>query len=401
LSRARYEKVFIPHRAYWSTPFAKWQGSFATQHPIRLAAQVGKAALAERGISGDALESIVLGVTVPSRQSFWGAPWLATQLGLENITGPTISHACATSAVVVATAAAEVELGGGATLAIAADRTSNGPHLYYPDPTGPGGRGETEDWVWDNFNNDPNTHLAMVETAEAVAHESGITREEQDELTLRRYEQYFADRTPEASFRERYMVPVEVRDTSGRRVLATVTDDEGVFATTADGLARLKTTREGGTVTYGTQTHPADGNAGIVVSGRGAATDHGADGGITIQLLAYGSARARPGYMPQAPVPAARVALDAAGLAIEDMGAIKTHNPFVVNDLYLAREFDLDANSFNNHGSSLVYGHPQGPTGLRLFIELIEELVEKGGGHGLFTGCAAGDTGAALVVKVS
>jgi len=134
LSRARYEKVFIPHRAYWSTPFAKWQGSFATQHPIRLAAQVGKAALAERGISGDALESIVLGVTVPSRQSFWGAPWLATQLGLENITGPTISHACATSAVVVATAAAEVELGGGATLAIAADRTSNGPPSLLPRP---------------------------------------------------------------------------------------------------------------------------------------------------------------------------------------------------------------------------------------------------------------------------
>jgi len=82
------------------------------------------------------------------------------------------------------------------------------------------------------------------------------------------------------------------------------------------------------------------------------------------------------------------------------MKAIKTHNPFAVNDLYLAKELGLDANDFNNLGPSLIYGHPQGPTGMRLVIELIEELAQAGGGHGLFTGCAAGDTAAAVVVKV-
>jgi acetyl-CoA acetyltransferase len=88
-------------------------------------------------------------------------------------------------------------------------------------------------------------------------------------------------------------------------------------------------------------------------------------------------------------------------LSIRDIAAIKTHNPFVVNDLYLAQEFGIDAATFNNYGSPLVFGHPQGPTAGRCVIELIEELAEKGGGYGLFTGCAAGDTGAALVVKVS
>jgi acetyl-CoA C-acetyltransferase len=80
---------------------------------------------------------------------------------------------------------------------------------------------------------------------------------------------------------------------------------------------------------------------------------------------------------------------------------VKTHNPFAVNDIYFARQMNYPAEDMNNYGSSLIYGHPQGPTGLRLVIEMIEELVLKGGGHGLFTGCAAGDTGASLVVRVA
>jgi acetyl-CoA acetyltransferase len=101
-----------------------------------------------------------------------------------------------------------------------------------------------------------------------------------------------------------------------------------------------------------------------------------------------------------APVPAARAALASAKLGLNDMAVIKTHNPFVVNDIYFAREMQCSVETMNDYGSSLIYGHPQGPTGLRLVIELIEELVAKGGGYGLFTGCAAGDTGAAVIVKV-
>jgi acetyl-CoA acetyltransferase len=118
-------------------------------------------------------------------------------------------------------------------------------------------------------------------------------------------------------------------------------------------------------------------------------------------VLSFGQARCKAGFMPLAPVPAARSALEAAGLAIGEMAAVKTHNPFAVNDVYFSRSFDLALEAFNNHGSSLVFGHPQGPTGMRLVIELIEELVDRGGGYGLFSGCAAGDTGAALVLKVS
>ncbi len=94
------------------------------------------------------------------------------------------------------------------------------------------------------------------------------------------------------------------------------------------------------------------------------------------------------------------MALENAGLKIEDVKALKTHNPFVVNDLYLAQQLGIDPMGFNNYGCSMIYGHPQGPTAGRLIIEGIEEVVALGGGYLLWAGCAAGDTGGAIVIKI-
>ena len=105
--------------------------------------------------------------------------------------------------------------------------------------------------------------------------------------------------------------------------------------------------------------------------------------------------------MPAAPIHAATDALVTAGIKIGDVAAIKSHNPFAVNDIIFARETGVDPEYMNNFGCSLIWGHPQGPTGMRAVIELIEELVMKGGGYGLFHGCAAGDTAVAVVLKVS
>ena len=89
-----------------------------------------------------------------------------------------------------------------------------------------------------------------------------------------------------------------------------------------------------------------------------------------------------------------------AGLAIGDMAVIKTHNPFALNDLLFARVMGVDWQPLNPYGCSLVWGHPQAPMGTRAIIELIETLALRGGGRGLFTGCAAGDTAMAVVVEV-
>jgi acetyl-CoA acetyltransferase len=397
-----FQKAFIPHGGYWSTPFSRWQGSFAHLNAIPFAAEIAVRALQEREIEPNLFDSLHLGLTVPQKHSFYGGPWLAGLIGAETATGPVVSQACATGARVVSAAAAEVELGEDrAVLTITADRCSNGPHIYYPDPLGPGGKGDAEDWVWDNFSHDPFARNAMIETAENVAREAGITREEQDELTLLRYRQYGDALADDSAFLRRFAVmPLEVKDARGRKVLATVDGDEGVFPTTAGGLAKLRPVVQGGTVTFGTQTHPADGNCGLIVTTRERARQMARDSKIEIQVLSYGEARAKKGYMAMAPVPAARQVLARADISVEDLRAIKTHNPFAVNDIYFCREMGVKPEAMNNYGSSLIWGHPQGPTGQRLIVELIEELVLEGGGYGLFVGCAAGDTGAGVVLKV-
>jgi acetyl-CoA acetyltransferase len=241
----------------------------------------------------------------------------------------------------------------------------------------------------------------MVETGENVAKEVGITREEQDKITLLRYQQYQDSIKNNRAFQKQYMIaPIEVKDRRGRKVLATVEGDEGIYPTTLDGLQKLKPVMPDGTITFGTQTHPADGNCGIIVTTRDNAKKVIKNEKIEIQVLSYGEGRAKKGYMAMAIIPAAKMALKQAGISIEDVNAIKTHNPFAVNDIYFCNEMDIDWKDMNNYGSSLIYGHPQAPTGARLIIELIEELVMKGGGYGLFDGCAAGDTGAAIVIEV-
>ncbi len=278
------------------------------------------------------------------------------------------------------------------------DRTSNGPHTIWPNPKGPGGEVISENWLMDNFNADPNVGLRMVETAENVAKEEGITKEDCDRLALRRYEQYQMALADDRAFQKRYMFPAEIQISRKKSIL--VEEDEGIMPTTAEGLAKLKPLVPGGVLSFGAQTHPADGNASMVVTTQEEAAQLSADASVPIQIIAYGFSREKKGYMAAAPVPAARMALEKAGLSIGDIKVIKSHNPFVVNDINFARKMEIDVDGFNNFGSSVVYGHPQGSTATRLIIEGIEETVMQGGGYLLWTGCAAGDCGASLILKI-
>lgn len=401
----KFQNAFIPYGGYWSTPFVKWQGKFASLHPIRFAGEIATRALQERNIAAQNFDALFLGMTVPQQHAFYGAPWLAAMIGAPTITGPTFAQACATSARLITSAALEIETRThDAILGITLDRTSNGPHIYYPNPLGAGGKGDTEDWVWDNFNCDPNANLAMIQTAENIARENDISRAEQDDMMLLRYAQYQDALENDAAFHRKYMVtPIDVANGFGSKTprhSVLVSDDEGIFPTTREGLQKLKPVLDGGTVTYGGQTFPADGNAGMIVTTRERAREMSRDENIAVQLIAVGTARAKKGFMGQAPVPAAQRSLHNADISLDDVRAIKSHNPFAVNDIYFCEQLNVKPEAMNHFGSSLIFGHPQGPTGMRLIIELIEELVILGGGYGLFTGCAAGDTAMAWVVKV-
>jgi acetyl-CoA acetyltransferase family protein len=395
-------QAYIPYGIYWSTPFAKWQGSLANMNALQLAANVGKQALETRGMDLSQIDSAILGITNPQKGSFYGLPYVTGMMGIDRVAGPTVQQACATSVRALQMAAQEVVCGTSeCALLVMADRQSNGPIVIYPDPTGTGGYGITENWVPDNMGHDPYAKNPMLQTGENVAARYGISTAEQHALKLRRHEQYLAALADDRAFQKRYMVDAPLSDSRFRKQTGVLSADEGVFPTTAEGLAKLKPVKEGGTITFGAQTHPADGNAGAIVTTRERAKALSTNAGIEVEILSFGMARVEKGYMPMAPSPAALNAMKAAGLSIGQIDAIKTHNPFAVNDIALARDTGFAWEKMNNYGSSIIWGHPQAPTGMRAIIELIEELVLRGGGVGLFTGCAAGDSGYSTISRVT
>lgn len=392
-------KAYIPYRGYYSTPFSRWQGAMANEHAIVLAAETSKRFLAERKWDPGMFDYLILGMTIGQPQWFYGSPWAAAMIGAASIPGMLISQACTTSTTCIYQAAVGLETGLYRNVyALMADRCSNGPHTVWPNPQGPGGEVISENWLMDNFSRDPWARGPMIQTAENVAKETGITREECDRVSLRRYEQYLDALADDRAFQRGYLFPVEVK--AGKNKTLRVEKDEGIMETTAAGLAALKSVVPEGVHTFGAQTHPADGNAAVIVTTREKAKELGADPGVEIQLLSYGYARAKKGFMAMATAPAARMALERAGITAGQVRTVKTHNPFAANDLYLAKELGLNIDTMNNYGSTIVYGHPQAPTAARNIIEGIEETVKLGGGYLLWAGCAAGDTGAALVIKV-
>jgi acetyl-CoA acetyltransferase len=398
---SKLSKAYIPFRGYYSSPFCRWQGSLANENPIPLGAMTANRWLKKRKIDPTIIDYLYFGTTIAMHHLFYSHTWSAALIcdGAKDIPALMVHQACTTSTTCIYLAAQNIEMASYQTgFALMSDRTSNGPHTVWPNPLGPGGEVDSENWLMDNFNRDPWAGFKMIQTAENVAKKIGATKEQCDEVSLRRYLQYQDALASDRAFQKKYMFPVEVR--VGKKETRLVTEDEGVISTTAGGLAKLSPVEPGGVHSFGTQTHPADGNCGFIVTTREKAREVSEDPKIEIQILSYGFSRAKKGFMAEAPVPAAEMALRDAGLKVKDMKALKTHSPFAINDIYMAKMMGIDVNWINNYGNSMIYGHPQGPTAGRIIAELIEEIVMLGGGYGLWAGCAAGDTGAAMVFKV-
>ena len=181
----------------------------------------------------------------------------------------------------------------------------------------------------------------------------------------------------------------------------TIEGDIGVALTSAEKLAKLRPVKPGGTVSFGGQTHPADGNVGLLLASPERARALARDTGVRVRLRGFGQARVEArlhaGGAGSCGAPSTG---SGRGLDCAPRGD-QSHNPFAVNDLVFAKETCVDVGSMNNFGCSLIWGRSAGPTGLRAIVELIEELALRGGGLGLFQGCAAGNSAMAVVIEVS
>ena len=219
----------IPYGAYWSTPFARWQGSLAHLHSVEFAAHVARADQA--GQPGQAVERMPLRhrQTEHAMVEHGRVDVAPCQFGAPQLGGPTLMQACATGVRTLLAATQELCSGlAQCALVVTCDRTSNGPHLYYPDPRAPGGTGKSENWVMDNFGCDPLGGHSMLVTAENVASTHGIGTAAQHEVVLHREAQYAQALADDSAFLRRFMtLPFEVPAPGWRKTLSTLAGDEG------------------------------------------------------------------------------------------------------------------------------------------------------------------------------
>jgi acetyl-CoA C-acetyltransferase len=246
------------------------------------------------------------------------------------------------------------------------------------------------DGLWDAFND---IHMGI--TAENLAEQYGISREEQDEFAA--VSQQKAERAVAEGIFVDEIVPIEVPAKGGTR---TVHSDEHPRAgTTADALAKLRTAfrRDGGTVTAGNASGVNDGAAAIVVMSASKASERGLRTFGTVE--SHASVGVEPKIMGIGPVPAVRKALARAGLQLGDIDLFELNEAFAAQSLAVLRELEIDPERINPHGGAIALGHPIGASGGRILVTLLHEMRRRNAARGLATLCIGGGQGQAAVIR--
>ncbi|WP_336345785.1 thiolase family protein [Halalkalicoccus ordinarius] len=229
--------------------------------------------------------------------------------------------------------------------------------------------------------------LQMGMTAETVAEEFDVSREDQDEYALRSHRRA-AEATDEGRFDDQ-IVPIETED-------GTVSEDEGIRRDTSmEALSELPTVfKDDGTVTPGNASQITDGAAATLVTSRGFAEDHGLD--VLAEIGSNNVAGVDPTVMGIGPVPATEGLLERTGQEIDDYDLVELNEAFASQTLYSQRELGVPDEKFNVNGGAIALGHPLGASGARLPVTLVHELIERDADRGLATLCVGFGQGAAI-----
>jgi acetyl-CoA C-acetyltransferase len=380
------------------TPVGSFGGQFKDVPATELGARALRAALERAEIAGEEVDEVVLGCVLtaglgqnPARQAAIGS-------GMpKEVPATTINMVCGSGLKAVAIAAQMIRAGD--VEIVVAGGMENMTRAPYLVPSGRFGAGMGDaqlidsmvhDGLWDAFND---IHMGI--TAENLAEQYGIGREEQDEFAAS--SQQKAERAiAEGSFRDE-MVSIEVPVKGGTRTVDT--DETPRAGTTPDTLAKLRTAfrRDGGTVTAGNASGINDGAAAIIVMSASKAEERGLRTFGTVE--SYASVGVEPKIMGIGPVPAVRKALAKAGIELGDVDLFELNEAFASQSLAVLRELQIDPERINPHGGAIALGHPIGASGGRILVTLLHEMRRRNAGRGLATLCVGGGQGQALVIR--
>ena len=379
------------------TPMAEYCGSFAELSANELGARAVSALLERCGVEPAEIDHVVIGNALQtSADAAYGARHVALGAGLAvEVPALTVNRLCGSGIESIVQAARQV-LSGEARACVAGgmENMTQAPHAIRGARLGFRlGQGELEDTLMSALH-DTHCGLAMAQTAENLAAERAIGREEQDAFAL--LSQQRAAAAAAAGRPAEEIVPVRVG--SGRRERLVEADDHPRPDTTLEGLAALRPafSREG-CVTAGNASGIVDGAAAVLVADAARASERGWP--VLGRLRAWSVAGVDPRIMGIGPVPAIRALLGVAGLELGDVDLFEINEAFAAQVLAVVKELELDPERVNPNGGAIALGHPLGATGTRLALTLLKELRRRGGGRGIASACIGGGQGIALLVE--
>jgi acetyl-CoA C-acetyltransferase len=380
------------------TPVGSFGGQFKDVSATELGAQAIRAALERAGVAGDEVDEVMLGCVLQAGLGQNAARQAAMGAGLpKEVPATTINMLCGSGLKSVAIASQMIRAGDvDVVVAGGMENMTRAPYLV---PTGRFGArmGSAEmvdsmlhDGLRDAFND-----IHMGVTAENLADMYQITREEQDQFAAASQQQAVRAQD-DGTFRDE-IVPVEVSDKKGLKVIDS--DEHPRPGTTSEALAKLRPAfrKDGGTVTAGNASGINDGAAAVIVMSARMAEDRGLEPFGTVE--SYASVGVEPRIMGIGPVPAVRKALKRAGLQLSDIDVIELNEAFAAQSLAVAKELGLEQDQVNPHGGAIALGHPIGASGGRILVTLLHEMRRSHVSRGLAALCVGGGQGQAAIIR--
>jgi acetyl-CoA acyltransferase len=370
------------------------RGSLRTTRPDDMAAVVVKAVVERAGVEPEQVEDVVLGCAFPEAEQGMNVARIAVlRAGLpQSVCGQTVNRFCSSGLQTIAIAAQQIMAGmGDCIIAGGVESLSYMPMIgnkFVANPT------LAEEY--------PGVYLGMGLTAENLARNFEITREEQDAFALRSHQRAAA--AQDAGKFDAEIVPLEVAIKTGtgsavQETHYTFDKDEGVRRdTSAQALAKLRPAfHASGTITAGNSSQTSDGAAAVMLMSEERASALGLK--PLARFVSFAVGGVSPELMGIGPVVAVPKALQLAGLSLEDVALIELNEAFAAQALSVIRELNLNEEITNVNGGAIALGHPLGCTGAKLTVQLLHELERRDQEIGMVTMCIGGGMGAAGIFE--
>lgn len=379
------------------SPIGDFGGVFKDFIPSDLATQVVKQLMTRTGIDKELVEEIILGHCIQRTDDPNTARIVALKAGFpKETTGVTVQRQCSSAMQAIVQGyhelyAGDVEM----VIAGGVEVMSSSPYLLKSARWGKRLQHcGMSDSVWEVLT-DPISKIMMGETAENLADKYSISREEQDQISLRSH--INAINAINGGLFKDEIVPITIPRGKKEPIIAD-TDEHPRKDITAENLAALKPAfRDGGTVTAGNSSGLNDAAAAVLMTTEARANQLGLN--PLGRIVAFSWAGVEPELMGYGPVPATKKVLKKAGMTLNDIDLIEVNEAFAAQYLACEKLLDLNRDITNVKGSGIGLGHPIGATGARIVITLLHEMARRNLRYGLATLCVGGGMGMAMILE--